>query len=226
MYAHYAPEPVMRLNVGIRRRLAPLCGYDRGRIELLHSLLMTLPGTPILYYGDEIGMGDDLTLPDRNGVRTPMQWNDGPGAGFSSAERTYAPLLSDPLCSPERVNVAAAECDPASLLHWVRRLIATRKQHPAVGAGSFAMLPSPDPALAVFLSMSQHDAVVAVHNLSTEPRRLSLSVPALAGRALRLGFGGRLEEPVPIDTIATGDALPVALDGHGYAWWWPVEAEA
>ena len=224
MYAHYAPEPVMRLNVGIRRRLAPLCDFDRGRIELLHSLLMTLPGTPILYYGDEIGMGDDLTLPDRNGVRTPMQWNDSPGAGFSSAETTYAPLLSDPLTSPDRVNVAAAERDQDSLLHWIRRLIATRRRHHALGAGSFAMLPSPDPALAVFLSTSEHDAVVAVHNLSAEPRRLTFGVPALAGRALRLGFGGRLSEATaPVGTVASAEALPVALEGHGYAWWWPTE---
>ncbi len=225
MYAAYAPEPVMRLNVGIRRRLAPLCDFERPRIELLHSLLMTLPGTPILYYGDEIAMGDDLTLFDRNGVRTPMQWNDGPGAGFSENPTTYAPLLRG-ATAPQRVNVAAAERDPGSLLHWIRTLIATRKRHPALGGGSFAMLPSPDPALAVFLSTSEDDAVVAVHNLAAEPRRLELAVPALAGRRLRLGFGGRLSQDAPRGTEATADAIPVALEGHGYAWWSPAEAPA
>jgi maltose alpha-D-glucosyltransferase / alpha-amylase len=220
MYAHYAPEPVMRLNVGIRRRLAPLCDFDRARIELLHSLLMTLPGTPILYYGDEIGMGDDLSLPDRDGVRTPMQWDDSPGAGFSSAERTYAPLLSDPMSAPEHVNVAAAERDPDSLLHWIRRLIKTRKGRAALGGGTFAMLPSPDPALAVFLSTSERDAVVAVHNLAAEPRRADLAVPALAGRQLYLGFGGRLAAPATVGQRALADELPIALEAHGYAWWW------
>ncbi len=226
MYAHYAPEPVMRLNVGIRRRLAPLCDFDRPRIELLHSLLMTLPGTPILYYGDEIGMGDDLNLPDRNGVRTPMQWNDSPGAGFSSADVTYAPLLSDPMSGPARVNVAAAERDPESLLNWVRRLIATRKARAALGGGNFAMLPSPDPALAVFLSTSEHDAVVAVHNLAAEPRQTSLAVPALAGRQLRLGFGGRLAQGGTVGQEALADELPVALGAHGYAWWWADGSDA
>jgi maltose alpha-D-glucosyltransferase / alpha-amylase len=226
MYAHYAPEPVMRLNVGIRRRLAPLCDFDRSRIELLHSLLMTLPGTPILYYGDEIGMGDDLTLPDRNGVRTPMQWHAGPGAGFSSAPTTYAPLLRDPACSPDRVNVAAAERDPDSLLHWMRRLLAVRRAHPALGGGSFTMLPSPDPALAVFLSTARHDAVVAVHNLAAAPRCATLAVPALAGRELRLTFGGRLGEAVPLGKKAVADALPVVLEAHGYAWWVPSGAPA
>ncbi len=220
MYACYAPEPVMRLNVGIRRRLAPLCDFDRARVELLHSLLMTLPGTPILYYGDEIGMGDDLTLPDRNGVRTPMQWTDGPGAGFSSAQQTYAPLLTGP-SAPANVNVAAAERDQGSLLHWLRRLIAIRKGREALGRGAFTMLPSPDPALAVFLSTSERDAVVSVHNLAGEPRRVTLSVPALAGRDLRLGFGGRLEDGVCLGSVAPAEALPVALGAHGYAWWWP-----
>ena len=224
MYSHYAPEPVMRLNVGIRRRLAPLCDFERPRIELMHSLLMTLPGTPILYYGDEIGMGDDLSLYDRNGVRTPMQWNDGPGAGFSEAERTYAPLLSG-RSAPHRVNVAAAERDPTSLLHWMRELIATRKRRPALGRGSFTMLSSPDPALAVFLSTTEDDAVVAVHNLASEAKSLSLSATALAGRELRLGFGGGLLDATPAGTVSLADTLPVELGPHGYAWWWPAEAD-
>ncbi len=219
MYAHYAPEPAMRLNVGIRRRLAPLCDFERPRIELLHSILMTLPGTPIVYYGDEIGMGDDVRLPDRNGVRTPMQWDDGPGAGFTGAERPFAPF-PEGRSAPAHVNVAAAERDPDSLLHWMRALIATRKDHPALGGGSFAMLPSPDPVLAVFLSTHHDDAVVAIHNLAAEPRRLELPVPALAGRRLELGFGGCLGPDADVGLEALGDALPVSLDAHGYAWWW------
>ncbi|QRN79015.1 MAG: maltose alpha-D-glucosyltransferase [Nocardiopsis sp. BM-2018] len=220
MYAHYAPEPAMRLNVGIRRRLAPLCDFDRRRIELMHSLLMTLPGTPILYYGDEIGMGDDITLPDRNGVRTPMQWDDTPGAGFSEAATTYAPLLRG-RSSPQHVNVAAAQADPDSLLHWVRRLIAQRRRHPALGAGSFAMLPSPQPELALFLSLSHDDAVLAVHNLSDRQVRCDAAVAALAGRTLRLEFGAQLGSTTPLAATSSADALPIDLAPYGYAWWSP-----
>lgn len=218
MYQHYAPEPGMRLNVGIRRRLAPLCDFDRRRIEVLHSLLMTLPGTPILYYGDEIGMGDDITLPDRNGVRTPMQWDASPGAGFSSAAQTYAPLLRG-RSAPEHVNVRDAEADPSSLLHWMRRLVAERKRHPALGAGTFAMLPSPVPSLAVFLSMHGDDAVVSVHNLAEADVRCDLTVAALAGRTLELAFGGNLGPDHAIGAVGSADALAVDLAPYGYAWW-------
>src|SRR3989442_4674325 len=143
MYYAYASDPGMKLNLGIRRRLAPLMDNDRRRIELLNCLLLTLPGSPIVYYGDEIGMGDNVYLGDRNGVRTPMQWSDDRNAGFSSAEprALYLPLVTDPAYHYQAVDVAAQEKDSASPLHTLRRLIAVRKQSPVFGRCTIAILP-------------------------------------------------------------------------------------
>lgn len=140
MWERYAPDPRMRLNMGIRRRLAPLLDNDRARIELMHAILMSLPGTPILYYGDEIGMGDNIYLEDRDGVRTPMQWTNEPGAGFSSAPVLYAPVIDDPAYGSASVNVDAQRDDEASLLHAVRALVRVRKRRPALGRGRFAVV--------------------------------------------------------------------------------------
>ena len=142
MYRIYAADPRMRVNVGIRRRLAPLMDNDRDRIKLLNSLLLSLPGSPIIYYGDEIGMGDNFYLGDRNGVRTPMQWSPDRNAGFSRADpqRLYLPPIMDPVYGYEAVNVEAQLRAPNSLLNWMRRLIAVRKAHKAFGRGTFTML--------------------------------------------------------------------------------------
>ncbi len=140
MWDFYAADPRYRLNLGIRRRLAPLMDNDRRKIELLHSLLFTLPGTPVLYYGDEIGMGDDVTLPDRNGVRTPMQWTAGLNAGFSTADRLYAPVISDPVYGYQQVNVAAQRSDPGALVHVIRSMIQARKRLPVLAHGSLEWL--------------------------------------------------------------------------------------
>ena len=131
MYDAYAADPLMRLNVGIRRRLAPLMENSRRRVELLNVLLFTLPGTPVIYYGDEIGMGDNIYLGDRNGVRTPMQWSGDRNGGFSRADpaRLYAPPIMDPVYGYQSINVEAQERYPFSLLNWMKRLIALRKQH-------------------------------------------------------------------------------------------------
>src|SRR5690606_24323522 len=139
MWETYAPDPKQRINLGIRRRLAPLVDNDQRKILLLHSMLLTMMGSPFLYYGDEIGMGDNVALFDRNGLRTPMQWDFSPNAGFSDApaERLYAPVISDPVYGYQAVNVAAQEADPSSLLNKVRQLIAIRKQHPVFGRGDF-----------------------------------------------------------------------------------------
>jgi len=213
LYAAYAPEPRMRLNVGIRRRLAPLVGYDRARIELLHSLLMTLPGAPILYYGDELGMGDDLDLPDRHGVRTPMPWSDGPQAGFSAHPAPYAPPVDHPLGGWRRTNVAAQEADPASLLHWVRRLVRTRKGLAALGGGRFDLVDAGDDRLCLFRHRRDDGAtVVAVHNLSAEG--VAHVWPA-GGGVWRRVLAGRALGP---DAVADG-RLPIELEAHGYAWW-------
>jgi maltose alpha-D-glucosyltransferase/alpha-amylase len=139
MWENYAPEPRMRLNLGIRRRLTPLLENDERKIQLAHSLLFSLPGSPILYYGDEIGMGENIWLDDRNGVRTPMQWEAGPKAGFSEApaQSLYAPVIEDENYGPARVNVKAQRSNPGSLLNTIRHMIAVRKQNEAFGKGQF-----------------------------------------------------------------------------------------
>ena len=131
MYQAYAADPQMRINVGIRRRLAPLMENDRQRIELMNGLLFSLPGTPVIYYGDEIGMGDNIYLGDRNGVRTPMQWTVDRNAGFSRADpaRLFAPLIMDPVYGYQAINVEAQERSPSSLLNWMKRMIALRARH-------------------------------------------------------------------------------------------------
>src|SRR5687767_11427744 len=142
MYAQYAADPQMRLNVGIRRRLAPLLENSRPRIELMNSLLFSFPGTPILYYGDEIGMGDNVYLGDRNGVRTPMQWTSDRNARFSRAEpaRLYSPVIMDPIYGYQGLNVEAQERDGSSLLQWMKNLIGLRKLFPVLGVGSLRFL--------------------------------------------------------------------------------------
>ena len=138
MYAEYAKDPRMRANIGIRRRLAPLLDNDRNQIELFTALLLSLPGSPILYYGDEIGMGDNIWLGDRDAVRTPMQWTPDRNAGFSSCDpgRLYLPTIMDPVYGYQVTNVEASMARPSSLLHWTRRMIEIRKQNPAFGLGS------------------------------------------------------------------------------------------
>lgn len=147
LWDHYAPDPRMRLNLGIRRRLAPLLGGNRPRIELLTALLFTLPGAPIIYYGDEIGMGDDVTLPDRDGVRTPMQWTADAGAGFSRNRELYAPLVTSGEYGYGGVNVAQQRDDPDSLLHFVRNLITIRKGSEVLSRGKLDVLPAASPAV-------------------------------------------------------------------------------
>ncbi|MBN1230244.1 MAG: maltose alpha-D-glucosyltransferase [Anaerolineales bacterium] len=139
MWQEYAPDPRMKSNLGIRRRLAPLLDNDRRKIELANSLLFTLPGSPIVYYGDEIGMGDNIWLFDRNGVRTPMQWEDGPNGGFSTAdpEALYSPMIDNETFGYKKVNVAAQMVDPNSLFHWMKKVIGIRKENPALKSGSF-----------------------------------------------------------------------------------------
>ena len=139
MWETYSPNPKQRINLGIRRRLAPLLDNDQRKILLMHSMLLTMVGSPFLYYGDEIGMGDNIDLFDRNGVRTPMQWDASPNAGFSDApaDKLYSPVIADPVYGYQKVNVAAQEADPNSLLNKVRHLIAVRKQHPVFGRGDF-----------------------------------------------------------------------------------------
>jgi len=180
MWREYAPEPRMRLNLGIRRRLAPLLDNDQARIALANSLLFTMPGSPIIYYGDEIGMGDNIWLFDRNGVRTPMQWSNGPNAGFSTADssRLYAPVIEGAPSGPQQVNVAGQKDDPASLFNIVRRMIAVRKQHPAFGHGEFTWAETEVRAVAAYWRTHPSEGLLILNNLSGSRQQVSVSLPA------------------------------------------------
>src|SRR5215213_4030977 len=168
MYSAYAKDPRMRVNVGIRRRLAPLMDNGRDEIELMHALLMSLPGSPVLYYGDEIGMGDNVYLGDRNGVRTPMQWSADRNAGFSNADSAalYFPLIADPPYGNHTVNVGAQERIPTSLLRWMCRLIGVRQQFKAFGRGTWEPLDAANRRVLVFLRRYKDELIMCVNNLS------------------------------------------------------------
>jgi len=178
MWEQYAPVPRMRLNLGIRRRLAPLLDNDERRIRLAHSLLFTLPGSPILYYGDEIGMGDNIWLEDRNGVRTPMQWETGPTAGFSEApsELLYAPMINDEEYGAARVNVTSQRASSNSLLNVIRQMIAIRKQHQAFGWGEFEWKDVQNQAIAAFQRIYNGETILAIHNLSAAKQKISCEI--------------------------------------------------
>jgi maltose alpha-D-glucosyltransferase / alpha-amylase len=179
MWNFYAPEPRMRLNLGIRRRLAPLLDNDQRRLRLAHSLLLTFIGSPVLYYGDEIGMSDNIWLDDRNGVRTPMQWNDQARAGFSAqqADRLYAPVIDDDRFGDQRLNVKAQQADPDSLLNWLKHALRVRREHPAFGRGSFEWIDGGSKAVAAYWRTLDNDRVLVLHNLSDQAQPIELAAP-------------------------------------------------
>ncbi|WP_109487636.1 maltose alpha-D-glucosyltransferase [Occallatibacter savannae] len=188
MYFAYSADPRMRINVGIRRRLAPLVDNNRRRIELLNSLLLSFPGTPILYYGDEIGMGDNIYLGDRNGVRTPMQWTSDRNAGFSRCDpaRLYFPVIMDPIYGYQVVNVEAQQADQSSLLQWTRNMIALRKLFQVFGRGSLSFLNPTNRKILAYLRDLEledgtHQTVLCVANLSRFAQPVSLDLSAYAG---------------------------------------------
>src|ERR687889_974164 len=168
MYAEYAKDPRMKLNVGIRKRLAPLLDNGRDEIELMNAILFSLPGSPVLYYGDEIAMGDNVFLGDRDGVRTPMQWTGDRNGGFSRADfaQLYAPPLMDPVYGYQAVNVEAQLRTPTSLLRWLKRFIALRKEHPVFGFGPYEPLTPSNPRVFAHVRRWQDDVVLCVHNLA------------------------------------------------------------
>lgn len=214
MWDFYAPEPRMRLNLGIRRRLAPLLNNDRAAIEVANSILLTFIGSPVLYYGDEIGMGDNIWLNDRDGVRTPMQWNDGPNAGFSTApaEALFLPVIDDPVYGYKVVNVAAQEADPNSLLNRMRYLLRVRKQHPVFGRGKLTLLNAQPQSVLVYRRDYAGATYVIVNNLAPEAVNAMLPLAEFAGCT-------------PVDVL-TDETLPaigveqyvVALPRYGYRW--------
>ncbi|NLI77012.1 MAG: maltose alpha-D-glucosyltransferase [Candidatus Riflebacteria bacterium] len=214
MYREYAADPQMRLNLGIRRRLAPLMSNGRRQMELLYSLLFSLPGAPILYYGDELGMGDNIYLGDRNGVRTPMQWSMDRNAGFSRADtaRLYSPVIVDPLYDYRHLNVESESRVQTSLLNWVRRLIRIRKRLAPLRRGTLRFLPSTNPSVLTFLREHEGQKVLVAANLSRFSQPCELRLPDLAGLWPKEVFGG-----VPFPRIGE---LPyfLTLGPHGFYW--------
>jgi maltose alpha-D-glucosyltransferase/alpha-amylase len=192
MYRAYAADPQMRVNVGIRRRLAPLMQNDRRKIELLNGLLFALPGTPVIYYGDELGMGDNVYLGDRDGVRTPMQWSPDRNAGFSDAnpQQLYLPIIIDPEYHFETVNVEAQENNPSSLLSWMRRIIALRHRHTVFGRGSIEFLYPENAKVLAFVRAGEHERILVVANLSRFAQSASLDLHEYRGARLWELFGG------------------------------------
>lgn len=194
LWKRYAPNPRMRLNLGIRRRLAPLMDNDQRRIRLLYSMLFSFPGTPILYYGDEIGMGDNIELFDRNGVRTPMQWSADTSAGFSTANpgQFYLPLISSSEFNNEKVNVASNLANRASLYYFLRHLIRLRKEHPELGSGSLEWLPCNTNSVAAYRRVDGDKILAAVHNLKDSTLTIRLEVPGIEAPVKDL-LAGRVE---------------------------------
>ena len=183
MYFAYGSDPRMRLNVGIRRRLAPLMDNNRRRIELMNSILLSFPGTPIIYYGDEIGMGDNIYLGDRNGVRTPMQWSTDRNAGFSRANpaQLYSPVIIDPVYGYEAINVETQLSDSSSLLHWMRNMIALRKVFRVFGRGTLEFFEPSNRKILAYLRRYENDQVLCIANLSRFPQPVELDLSSLAG---------------------------------------------
>ena len=214
MYRAYAHETSMRINLGIRRRLAPLVGNDRRKMELLNGLLCSLPGTPVLYYGDEIGMGDNVYLGDRNGVRTPMQWSADRNAGFSRAnpQRMILPIIIDPEYHYESLNVEAQQNNPNSLLWWTKRLIALRKRFRAFGRGSIDFLAPTNPRVLAFIRRYEGETILVVVNLSRFVQFVELDLAKMSGMVPVELFGRTKFPPI-------GD-LPYMLTLGGHAFYW------
>jgi len=222
MWDFYAPEPRMRLNLGIRRRLAPLLENDQARIRCANSILLTFIGSPFLYYGDEIGMGDNIWLEDRNGVRTPMQWSAEPNAGFTGRdvppERLYEPVIESETFGYTKVNVEAQAADPESLLNWTREILALRKQHPVFGHGDLTLLDPENTAVLAYVRTHADETVLVVNNLAPTAQEVILDLRASAGRNRSAGrtltdlfTGTTLEVP------ASG-TWTLSLERYGFRW--------
>jgi maltose alpha-D-glucosyltransferase / alpha-amylase len=221
MYQAYASDPRARINLGIRRRLAPLLGNYRSRIELMNGLLFSLPGTPIVYYGDEIGMGDNIYLGDRNGVRTPMQWSGDRNAGFSRAnpQKLYLPVIIDPEYHYEAVNVEAQQNNTNSLLWWMKRLIALRKRYRAFGRGSLEFLQPANRKILAFLRRYQDECILVVANLSRFVQHVELDL-------------ARYQEMVPTELFGQAHFPPVGKQpypltlGPNAFYWFALETKS
>ncbi|MEQ8821900.1 MAG: maltose alpha-D-glucosyltransferase [Sumerlaeia bacterium] len=214
MIGEYARDKRMRINVGIRRRLFPLMERNRRAIELMHSLLMTLPGSPILYYGDEIGMGDNIYLGDRSGVRTPMQWNGDRNAGFSNSDpsRLFLPVIQDPGYSYQGVNVEESERTPSSFLNWLKRVLRIRRDNPTFGRGSIQFLHPANTRVLAYIRTYQDDTVMVVNNLSRFCQYVEIDLRAYDGWTPVDLFG-----KIPFPKIGELPYL-VTMGPHGFYW--------
>ena len=214
MYRAYARDRDARINLGIRHRLAPLLGDDRRRIELMLALLFSLPGTPVIYYGDEIGMGDNIYLGDRDGVRTPMQWSADRNAGFSRAnpQKLFLPVVIDPAYHYETVNVEAQQANPSSLLWWIKRLITLRKSWKAFGRGTFRLLRPDNPRVLAFIREYNDERILSVVNLSRFVQYVQLDLKEYNG-VVPEEVLGRTRFP----QISDAPYL-LTLGPHGFIW--------
>jgi maltose alpha-D-glucosyltransferase/alpha-amylase len=219
MYSEYAKDPRMKLNLGIRRRLAPLLDNGRDEIELMHAILFSLPGSPVLYYGDEIAMGDNVFLGDRDGVRTPMQWTGDRNGGFSRADfaQLYAPPLMDPVYGFQAVNVEAQLRTPTSMLRWLHRFISLRKEHPVFGFGTYEPIEPSNPRIFAHLRRFEDDLVLCVHNLARSAQAVELDLREYQGRYPVELFGNSRFPPI--------GELPylLTLGSRGFYWFALVE---
>ena len=218
MYAEYAKDPRMKRNVGIARRLFPLLDNDRRLAELFHAMLLSLPGSPVLYYGDEIGMGDNIYLGDRDGVRTPMQWTPDRNGGFSTADfaQLYLPALMDPVYGYQRVNVESEIRNPSSFLHWVRHMLEVRREMPLFGEGHFEVLEVANPAVFAYLRRAgaaddaeRHDGGLHVegeHRVTADVRHDEL--------VLCVNNLSKLAQPCELDLAALDGKIPVEMLGR------------
>jgi len=215
MWREYAKDPKMRINLGIRRRLFPLMDNNRRAIELLHSLLFTLPGTPILYYGDEIGMGDNIYIGDRSGVRTPMQWTGDRNSGFSAADpsRLYLPVITDPLYNYQGVNVEASQRSESSFLNWLKRLIRIRKQYKAFSRGETQFLKPRNKAILAYTLTFRGQVMLIVNNLSRFCQPAHLDLTEFAGRRVVDLFGG-----IEFPKVEEDRDYIITLGPHNFFW--------
>ncbi len=215
MWQEYAPDPRMRLNLGIRRRLAPLLDKDPRKIMLANSLLFTLPGSPIVYYGDEISMGDNIWLPDRNGVRTPMQWSNSKNAGFSEAnpEKLYAPVIDNPKFPLSEINVEAQINQAGSIWHQIRSMIRIRKNNPGLGLGDLNWLPLPDSGIAAYTRRFKTETWYIINNLTAEKKTFNIPADwAIPQNAVEQLTGTAL------DTLLTGKFNEITLYTYQFLW--------
>lgn len=215
MYGWYAEDPRMRANVGIRRRLATLLGNSRAEVELAHALLLSLPGSPCLYYGDEIGMGDNIWLPDRDAVRTPMQWTPDRNAGFSTADpgKVHLPLIQSLVYHYSGVNVEAAHAESTSLLHWVRGMLEVRRRHRVFGDGGFELLDVDNDAVLAFVRDNGAEAILCVMNLANTARTGIIRAPGRRGARLVDCFGG-----ASFPVIAGDGTVTITLGSRDFFW--------